>query len=81
MGGRGVSSLICFSELLNLVDFCFFASLVKLPAPKQPANPYIRFSSHYYQTHEVKQPVPFMVGEIKLAYAKLSPEEKKVYSA
>lgn len=73
--------LVPLLELVNLVDFCFFASPVKLPAPSQPANPYIRFTSHYYKTHEVKKPVPFVVGDITHAYAKLTPEEKKVSSA
>jgi hypothetical protein len=67
-------------EFVHLVDFCFFASLAIQSPPRQPTNSFIRFSSHYYRTHEIKQPIAVVAGDIKRAYDKLTPEEKEVCS-
>jgi hypothetical protein len=64
-----------------LVDFCSFASLEKLSPPRHPINSFIRFSAHYHQTHEIKQPIAMTAGDIKRAYEALTPEEKEVCSA
>ena len=67
-------------EFVHLVDFCFFASQEKPSPPRHPTNSFIRFSAHYYKTHEVKQPIAVAAGDIKRAYDKLTPEEKEVCS-